>query len=150
MLRISDLTGDAKQFAKCLLNGYELGIAYVYDDTPPTTLMYYSDEPEPFEVHIQLAERKAQGEVVLKESRRPVPDGFVFITNDDISDLSDLSKYAEFVLDNRVLLDEVEDWEGASTILLYVPTEKVISAFLSGVESPAEVAVVIPVDKEDR
>jgi len=147
MLKITDLTGDAKQIAKALLEGYELGIAYVYDDTPPTTLMYYTDEPEPFEVQLDLAERRAQGEVILKESRRPVPDGYLFITNDDISDLTDLSKYAEFVLDNRVLLDEVEDWEGASSILMYLPTEQVIAAFLSGVPSPTEAAFVIPVDK---
>lgn len=147
MLMTHDLTDDAQTFAKWLMRGYYIRVNYIYDEAyPPTTLMYEEEDVSPFAVHIQLSEDKSNSGDYIIRLNRENPTHYLLISNDDIVDIDIVAKYAHLLFSNRVLLDELEEWDTAGTVMALVK-EHPYRRLCANLEwNPKHRFVVLPVE----
>lgn len=147
MLMTHNLTDDAQTFAEGLIDGYYMKVSYIYDEAyPPITLMYEAEDVSPFAVHIELTEDEPKGGDYIIRLNSEKPTHYLLISNDDIVDIDIVAKFAHLMFDNRVLLDEAEEWDTPATIMALVK-EHPYRRLCANLEwNPKHRFVVLPVE----
>lgn len=147
MLMTHNLTDDAQTFTEWLMRGYYMKVSYIYDEAyPPTTLMYEAEDMSPFAVHIELTEGESKGGDYIIRLNLRKPTHYLLISNDDIVDIDIVAKYSQLLFSNRVLLDELEEYDSAGTVMALIKEHQYRRLCANLEWNPKHRFVVLPVE----
>lgn len=119
MMNTTRLTDAAKDVVEALLSGQNLSAEYIYGDGGlPSTLLYRKTSPYPYEVELYTTPI-SEGDIIITYAPNGNHDGYLLIATDHITNTSAWGDYAEFILDNRVLLDDMDNWDTPSTVYAF-------------------------------